>query len=188
MVALGETEQPRLGGISIAWARAGHATADFIYTGQVYKAPRHRGRNPGMNEAPRIRYTDGEYLLANPTWHEEDSPWKAKQIMAMAHRNDLQPRSICEVGCGAGGILEALHTLMPENISFVGYDISPQACAKAKEKEIERLTFHERDLLEDDDFYDLLLIIDVLEHIEDYFGFLRQIRPRSDYKIFNACF
>lgn len=141
-----------------------------------------------MNEAPRIRYTDGEYLLANPTWHEEDSPWKAKQIMAMAHRNDLQPRSICEVGCGAGGILEALHTLMPENISFVGYDISPQACAKAKEKEIERLTFHERDLLEDDDFYDLLLIIDVLEHIEDYFGFLRQIRPRSDYKIFNACF
>ncbi|HVB75218.1 MAG TPA: hypothetical protein VNE38_16830 [Ktedonobacteraceae bacterium] len=28
-------------------------------------------------------YTSGEYLEKNPTWHVEESPWKAKQIMRM---------------------------------------------------------------------------------------------------------
>ena len=139
----------------------------------------------GVEQAGRKRYTEGEYLSANPTWHEEDSPWKANQIIAMVDRNDLLPYSICEVGCGVGGILEQLHGLMPENISFVGYEISPQACALANEKGKDRLRFLERDFLEESDFYDLLLVIDVLEHIEDYFGFLRRIKPRSNYKIFH---
>ena len=26
-------------------------------------------------------YTDGEYVRKHPTWHLEDSPWKAQQVV-----------------------------------------------------------------------------------------------------------
>jgi hypothetical protein len=35
------------------------------------------------------------------------------------------------------------------------------------------------------DFFDIILVIDVLEHIEDYFSFLRSLRNRGTYKIFH---
>ena len=31
-------------------------------------------------------YKSGEYLEKNPTWHVEESPWKARQIMRMLAR------------------------------------------------------------------------------------------------------
>jgi hypothetical protein len=138
-----------------------------------------------VKKAPRKRYTDGEYLCANPTWHEEDSPWKATQIKEMLQKNNIQPRSICDIGCGVGGVLEQLHGSMPKSVSFTGYDISPQAYALAKEKERDRLRFYGKDFFDEDDYYDVLLVIDVLEHIEDYFGFLRKIKSRSVYKLFH---
>src|SRR5215472_18256240 len=42
-------------------------------------------------------YTSGEYLEKNPTWHVEESPWKAKQIMRMLNQSGIAPRTICEV-------------------------------------------------------------------------------------------
>lgn len=47
-------------------------------------------------------YKQGEYLEHNPSWHVEDSAWKAKQIVEMLNRHDIHPRTIAEVGCGAG--------------------------------------------------------------------------------------
>jgi len=35
-----------------------------------------------------------------------------------------------------------------------------------------------------DDSFDLLLLIDVIEHVEDYLGFLRDVRTKGRYKIF----
>lgn len=131
-------------------------------------------------------YTAGEYLKNNPTWHEEDSPWKAEQILKMLARNSIQPASVCEVGCGAGEILNQLYMAMPDNVSFTGYEISPQAHAIAGQKEKERLYFHLQDILEVSDVhFDLLLAIDIFEHIEDYYGFLRGIRDKATYKIFH---
>jgi hypothetical protein len=82
------------------------------------------------------RYTDGDYLKQNPTWHVEDSPWKADQIFRAITRNALSPQTVCEVGCGAG-------------------------------------------------VFDLLLVIDLIEHLDDYYGFLRKLRSRGRYAIFH---
>ena len=54
---------------------------------------------------PKGIYTNGYYLEKNPTWHVEDSSWKAKNIIKMMKRNNIVPKTICEVGCGAGEIL-----------------------------------------------------------------------------------
>jgi hypothetical protein len=40
------------------------------------------------------------YAEKNPTWHEEDSPWKASHVERMIKRNNLPHQRICEVGCG----------------------------------------------------------------------------------------
>ena len=66
-------------------------------------------------------YISNEYLEKNPTWHVEDSPWKAKQILRIIENNNLQPNSICEIGCGGGEILHQLFLQMNNNISFIGY-------------------------------------------------------------------
>jgi hypothetical protein len=141
------------------------------------------GCAPSTGEA---LYKDGRYLELNPTWHVEDSPWKAKQVFEMIRRNDLQPNSICEIGCGAGEILNQLHFLLSGPVSFTGYEVSPQAFHLSKAKEKERLHFHLGDLLlQDEAYFDIVLAIDVFEHVEDYFGFLRRLRRKGRLKIFH---
>jgi SAM-dependent methyltransferase len=131
-------------------------------------------------------YSRGGYLARNPSWHEEHSPWKARHILRTIARNKLEPRSVCEVGCGAGGILEELYRSLPTSVSFVGYDISPHAYERARGKAKDRLQFHLADFLaEATPKFDLLLVIDVIEHVEDYFSFLRLLRNRATYKIFH---
>jgi hypothetical protein len=131
-------------------------------------------------------YTQGTYLENNPTWHSEDSGWKAKQILKMIERNSLQPSSVCEVGCGSGEILNQLYFQMPEDVTFAGYEISSQAFKLCQEKEKDRLKYYLSDVILDENaFFDILLCIDVFEHVEDYLGFLRNLRNKSQYKIFH---
>lgn len=129
-------------------------------------------------------YVTDKYLMNNRSWHVEDSPWKARQILRMIARNELSPRTICEVGCGAGEILRQLQLNMNLGCEFRGYEISPQAYELCQQRANDRLQFHLGDFLEaDEHHFDLILLIDLIEHLEDYYGFLRQIRPRSDYKM-----
>ena len=51
--------------------------------------------------------------------------------------------------------------------------------------EDERLHFHAEDLLKTDDYFDLLLIMDVIEHVPDYFGFVDRCRQKAKFKIYH---
>jgi SAM-dependent methyltransferase len=129
---------------------------------------------------------DSGYLKANPTWHVEDSAWKATQILKLIERNKLQPKSIVEIGCGAGEILNQLHQrLTDKTIEFFGYEIAPDAFKLAQTREKDRLHFYREDLLLNDNTYDLLLMIDVFEHVEDYIGFVRKCSTKAAYKIYH---
>ena len=131
-------------------------------------------------------YEDGTYLANNPGWHEEDSPWKAKQIRNIIKKNSLNPRTICEVGCGAGEILNQLSDLYAGDRENFGYEISPQAFELCHKKSKPNLTFILADLLNDDAaHFDIVMAIDVFEHVEDYFGFLRILKEKAEYKIFH---
>lgn len=138
---------------------------------------------------PADLYQDGQYLERNPTWHVEDSPWKAQQILKMLRRRDLKPRAVAEIGSGAGEILRQLHDQMDDSVHFAGYEISPQAHELARRRETDRLKFHHRDMLEAGAAasrpFDLVLAMDVIEHVEDIYGLLRRLRPAGEYKIFH---
>lgn len=130
-------------------------------------------------------YIDGEYLKNNPSWDIEDSAWKAAQITAILEKNDIVPKSIGEIGCGAGEILVKLQTRYPDCL-FKGFDISPQAIEICRTKENQSLSFELLDLArEGTDSFDVLLVIDVLEHVDDYPGFLMSIKGLSDFKVFH---
>ena len=133
-------------------------------------------------------YCDGEYLMNNENWHAEDSAWKAHQISQIIERNKISFHTVMEVGCGAGAILNALSSRYDdEKCSFDGFDISPQAIAMAKQNENPRIRYFLEDPLSDesDKHYDILLMIDVFEHVREYMGFVERCKAKANYKIFH---
>ncbi len=126
------------------------------------------------------------YLATNPGWHVEDSAWKATQILKLIERNKLQPKSVAEIGCGAGEILNQLQQRMADkDIDFSGFEIAPDAFKLAQTRTKERLNFFQEDLLQNNNSFDLLLMIDVFEHVEDYIGFVRKCNTKAAYKIYH---
>jgi len=129
--------------------------------------------------------TNSEYLKSNESWHVEDSPWKAKQIFNLIYRNNIKPKRIVEVGCGAGEILNQLSNLMQHEAIYHGYDISPDAFELTKKRVKRGLEFYNEDLLNTNQYYDLCLIIDVFEHVQDYIGFIKKCKEKALYKIYH---
>lgn len=132
-------------------------------------------------------YTNGEYLQRHQTWHAEDSLWKAEHIYKIIERNSITCTKIADIGCGAGGVLYQLSHLMNKGIKYYGYDISPQAIELALKHPSTNICFKSEDLLSvnNREHFDILLIIDVMEHIPNHFDFLNKCRTKANYKIYH---
>jgi predicted TPR repeat methyltransferase len=132
-------------------------------------------------------YNNKSYLSNNPTWHEEDAPFKAGKIIELLKRNPVQFQTVAEIGCGSGEILLQLEKELPDVKSFTGYDISKDAISIAKKKETGKIRFELKDIAKSNDhyFYDLLLVMDVIEHVDNYFEFLGGIISKGQYTIFH---
>ena len=129
-------------------------------------------------------YTDGSYRDNNPAWHSQDSVWKADRIARILAKNSIEFASCAEVGCGAGRIVARLAERMPGK-NFAGYDISPDASKLWTMSPQSSLSYHLEDFTKSNRAYDLLLVIDVFEHIEDYMGFLRKLAAKARYFVFH---
>lgn len=130
-------------------------------------------------------YETDLYVEKNPTWHEEDAPWKARHIARMISKNKVRCNSICEVGCGTGEILLNLERAFAGS-TLSGYEISPEAFRRAAKKETPNTKFYLKDLLSETDVtFDLVLVIDVIEHVEDYISFAKRVKRFGTFKIFH---
>jgi SAM-dependent methyltransferase len=132
-------------------------------------------------------YTSGDYLEATQTWHIEDSPWKANQIAKIITDAGIQPKTIAEIGCGGGmNLRELADKEFLSNVQFTGYDISPQAIELSSQINHDRINFFCDDLLSTNaEPFDILMAIDVFEHVPDYMGFLNKCREKAEYKIYH---
>jgi hypothetical protein len=65
--------------------------------------------------------------------------------------------------------------------------VSADAFALCRPKERKNLRFFLKDMLAEPDMaFDVVMAIDVFEHVEDYCGFLRQLRGKGNYKVFHV--
>ena len=125
-----------------------------------------------------------QYFQHNKNWHEEDAEYKLKIIRNIIDKNTLNFNSCADVGCGSGGILNLLSNVYP-NIKFTGYDIHDELEKFWKNNKKLNLNFNKKHIMEIKNYYDLILCIDVFEHVEDYIGFLKTLKNKSKYHIFN---
>lgn len=130
-------------------------------------------------------YQNQQYLQNNPTWHSEDAAYKVQQVLSLLYSSNIPYSSIIEVGCGSGEILKKLAQQISTSISFAGYDISQDAITIATSKNDTAVEFYCKDFTQENTSSDVLLVMDVVEHIENYFQFLRDIQPKSNYTIFH---
>jgi len=136
-----------------------------------------------MKNKPLDSYQSGDYLKNNPTWDQEDSPWKAKQVVKILHQHHVQPQTVCEVGCGAGAVLGALHVIQP-NVQYTGYDISPDAESFWRPFQQQGIQLHVGDFFQcQQSHYDVILLLDVLEHVADPHQFLQDLKPYAPHVV-----
>lgn len=105
----------------------------------------------------------------------------------MLTQRALQPKTVCDVGCGVGAVLTGLQAQLPTDCVCWGYDVSPDAIKRASAHGNDKLHFGVRDVRREpcDTFFDLILVLDVFEHVEDYMGLVRDIRLTGDLKLFH---
>lgn len=129
-------------------------------------------------------YKDGTYAAANPGCGEENTIWKAGQILRMITQAGLKPQTVCEIGCGSGGILVEMQRHLPA-VQFTGVEPMPEAFKNCSAKTREGVSFLHCTADELNTTYDLVLLLDVFEHVEDFMGFLRSIRHLGRQFIFH---
>ncbi|WP_051531636.1 class I SAM-dependent methyltransferase [Sphingomonas sp. URHD0057] len=131
------------------------------------------------------RYSDGSYLAHNPGWHAEHGAMKARWIDAILKRNGLEPMTIAEIGCGSGELLVELKARRPR-AQITGFEISSQAYAICSAKQAEGLEFRLENLISASAGpFDLVMAIDVFEHVPDYLGFLRELKGKGGHTLFH---
>ena len=131
------------------------------------------------------RYLNEEYAQHNPSWDQEDSQWKADLVMRTLDGQKLRPGTIAEIGCGAGKVLAELRDSLPE-AQLYGFDIAPAAAQFWSEYATKGIRFTLGDFLSSDEkLYDVVLLLDVIEHLANPFEFLARVRPRARYFIFH---
>ena len=131
------------------------------------------------------RYLGAEYLQKNPSWDGEDSPWKAAKVRALLEAHSILPHSLLDVGCGAGIVLAELQRTY-KNTHFTGCDIAPDAEGFWREPRAMGIDLFVGDFLESDlPVQDVLLALDVLEHLQDPFTFLSRLKGRANHYVFH---
>jgi len=137
-----------------------------------------------MKNSSNEMYTTGIYYAKNPEFHRQDSYWKAEQVSSLLLKHGLKPATILEVGTGAGGVLDHLSRLNSQIKQLTGFDISPDAIIEASKLENPLLSFSVGKLPAEA-YSNLLLMLDVIEHVDDFYSFLRSLRLHAEHFIFH---
>jgi SAM-dependent methyltransferase len=139
---------------------------------------------PASSSTTQNIYSNATYLENNSDWHLEDTAWKAREIRKILQAHHVQWAKAVEVGCGSGGIVYELAKSFPER-KIEGFDIAEDAVKFWTKFKLPNLQFNKTDFVTSKNITDLLLLIDVFEHVEDYMGFLRSLHKKSKWFVFH---
>ena len=128
------------------------------------------------------RYSQDDYAVDNPDWHEDDAPWKAAHIRTILERNDIQWKTLADIGCGTGAIVGLLSKDYPQS-RMEGFEVSPYAHDLSRKRASENLSFSMENAFQSGKQFDVTMAIDVVEHVENPFEFLRAMRTMSRWQV-----
>ena len=137
-------------------------------------------------------YQSGEYIDKNPTLHDEDASFKVNNIINIFESSiDLKQKKkikILDIGGGNGSVGFLFSQYLKEKryeFEFHAIDMSEEMLKIQKKCNpfLKQIFFG--DIKNLNDKYDLVLLIDVIEHIEDYKIFTNNLKEISSYAIYN---
>jgi glycosyltransferase involved in cell wall biosynthesis/SAM-dependent methyltransferase len=128
-------------------------------------------------------YNQGQYLKNNPNWDQEDVNWKLQKLLPsfekLVSKNSKKSLHVAEIGCGSGLLLKKLAQMYPA-CEFYGYDISTDAETFWSDNNLINLRFEVCPLEKIQKKFDLILLIDVIEHVPDPILFLENAREKTE--------
>lgn len=142
-------------------------------------------------------YSSDDYILKNPTLHEEDSPWKISLITPLVDTimacYDREEVNLLDVGGGAGMILGQVSNYIARNyqrkVNKFALDLSPGMLRVQEQNNPDLKMALNEDIRKTslpDKSIDLTLMIDTIEHIPEPEQALRELKRVSDYVIFKV--
>ena len=137
-------------------------------------------------------YRSNRYWQYQTGYHIEDASWKFKKIISIIPKAILEklPNSIkiIDIGCGVGEILKLVSGYFKEKeiiVNAFGYDVSREAIEIAKKNSPETSFFCKefgKDNFDKNEI-DLVLIMDLLEHLQRPQDLLRDVNGICKYVI-----
>jgi SAM-dependent methyltransferase len=141
-------------------------------------------------------YLSDEYIIRNPSLHEEDSPWKVSKIIPLVDRFtgyiNKDEINLLDVGGGAGLILKAVSIYIEESgvkVNKFALDLSPGMLEiqkgrntdlkRALNEDIRKTSLSNKEI-------DLTLMIDILEHVPSPAEALEEVKRISNFAIFKV--
>jgi ubiquinone/menaquinone biosynthesis C-methylase UbiE len=129
----------------------------------------------------------GQYSGSEAEWRMLGAKYKALNIIELAE--GIDPKKVCEVGCGEGSILQWLSDSdFAEKL--YGIDISESGIDKTSDKKIKNVVelrvFDGYSIPYPDKFFDLVVCSHVIEHVEHPRILLREIKRISKKQIFEV--
>ena len=132
-----------------------------------------------MEESVNI-YTNEQYATLHKDWHIEDTNAKvmdmsvfSPSILSAVNKPEF---NIADVGCGLGGVLHGMIKDLSRQpgvkVTGAAFEISEYAATTGKQM-FPELNWINRQLLETDGPYDVIMFIDVFEHLENPWEMLR---------------
>ena len=127
-------------------------------------------------------YVSGEYLKNNEDWHASRAGWKAGHVIRGLEAVGVKPATLCDIGCGTALTLNAVasHFGLSHAVGFEPSSDAPvhpetQAIVERRQMGVEATSDH----------FDVALMLDVFEHVEDYYGFIRSSGRVADHVVFH---
>jgi SAM-dependent methyltransferase len=108
----------------------------------------------------------GEEAARAGRWRALGARSKAAHVRTLCARAGLAPRTVVEIGCGDGALLQELATWAP---AIDGFELSPTAAKYARDRGVARRVeaFDGTHVPAPDDAYDLAILSHVVEHVPD---------------------
>ena len=108
--------------------------------------------------------------LSQHDWYYESDKWEFDRAIELVQK--MRPKSILEIGCGAGEFLQKISSGVEYSL---GLDFNEAALTTARQK---GLNVRNEDVRNLNDSFDMIVLFEVLEHLESPYDIMTAIKSK----------